>query len=667
MACSTLSNDGASSIINDRPKKLQRVSKACDKCNSRSIRCRPSLENASAQCQNCYDFGIECTYHRPSRRQRHDSNSQSSVSTGFQNPASNSQTSRGNSSQKLGSRPSVSVSNAETDDRDVTGAYIKVREGRSGDKLEIAWRSFALASYDAIEHLMNVYMTVAYPIYPLFHEPTLWRKLKSNEHLTDKGFFASIMAACALASARARDGALGDAKATRGKTPDAHSEVFFATAQDIIGKEFSQVQGFDYMRACALLAVTSIQYSNKKLVHEYLGHYYTLVAMQGFHNEALWPGDCDEIEVEERRRLFWSMYCFDVYTSVVFDSMLKSSETSAHVRYPREAKDDELTTKHASPPNEVVWLQGWNFTVDLYRILEYTIRRLRRGTQLRNGRMSITDILVRDAVPESQIMDCALACFARLPPRFKNYTEPPTGDRAQDIFGFQAANIQTTLQLLRVTHFSMCPLPAVYQKCDVAGQVLRTFHAVHLFYLQAISTSLSYHLGGVGHILSSIMEGPICEESYGSIRTLLVSMAELLKLLERGLQPTVGASTSLRSQIDRIDEYVAQQRRRVDSLAPKQNYPNNKSHAPVIMGPNAPLPPNLIPGAPESYASQQSQFSPNDAMPIPLQQPSMGVVSAQDEFHLPSDLVNDWPWPFNFTQDYAVGGEGGAMPGSGSW
>lgn len=550
---------------------------------------------------------------------------------------------------------------------DITGAYAKVREGRSGDNLEVAWRSFALASLDTVEHLMAIYMKIAYPIYPLFHEPTLWRKLKSREHLTDRGFFASIMAACALASARARDGALGDAQAMRARIPDTNSEVFFATAQDTIGNDLSQAQGLGFLRACALLAVTSIQYSQKSLVHQFLGHFTTLSNMQGFHDEAQWPTDCDEIEVEERRRLFWSMYSFDVYTAVVLNGMLNSRETNAHVRYPREINDEDLAPGAPSLPQQLVWLQGWNFTVDLYRILEHTIQRLRRSNRLRDdSKLSITDFLVEDAVPESQIMDRALAWYSRLPQRFQSYSDPPTGTKALDLFGFQAANIQATLQLLRITHFSLGPVQNVYQKCGVAEQVLKTFHAIPPFYLQAISTPLAYHLGGVGHILSSILEGPICEESYGSIRTLLVSMAELLQSLESGLHPTVGASKSLKSQIERIDEYVSKQRRIIHAIAPTQKSPNNERRPTVVMGPNSSKLLGNTSGVPEPHASQQSRLTCDGVMPIPPQQQSMGVWTAQDEFHLPNDLVGDWPWPFNFTAEYGNGGDM-SIPGLGSY
>ena len=63
----------SATTASERPKKLQRISQACDLCHRRSIRCRPSNENPQQQCQNCFDFGVLCTYNRPSRRRRHGS------------------------------------------------------------------------------------------------------------------------------------------------------------------------------------------------------------------------------------------------------------------------------------------------------------------------------------------------------------------------------------------------------------------------------------------------------------------------------------------------------------------------------------------------------------------------------------------------------------------
>lgn len=420
------------------------------------------------------------------------------------------------------------------------------------------------------------------------------------------------MAACALASARARDGALTILHSQlRHSEPE--SEVYFTAASDGIGKDFKNAQGLDYMRACALLALTSIQYGQISTMHQYLGHYQTLSAMQQFHDETCWPQNLSDVESEERRRLYWSMYSLEVYTSVVFNGVLRTQETHSNVRYPRETDDENIGQSSVSPTGSEVgvsWLRGWNFTTDLYRVLEHTIKRLRAKHSHWDDRVSVVHMLVQDSIPDAAVMDRVLNMYYQLPAQFKE-TLPATGQQSKDVFGFQSANIQATLQLVRMTLFSMNMNQDVEQKCKVAEQVLSQFHQIPSHYLKAISTPLVYHLGGIGHILASVMEGQLCEISYQRVRTLLLSMADLLQGLENGLQPTAGASHGLRAQVDRIDKYMEAQRRSI---------------------PSVPQEPVTLP-APERVMGYQPGLAP------------------LDEFQLPPELLGEWPWPFDFTQE----------------
>lgn len=81
------------------------------------------------------------------------------------------------------------------------------------------------------------------------------------------------------------------------------SETFYTAANDSLPKDLILAREFDYMRACALLAITSIQYGDIEALQLYLGHYFTLVGIHRFHDEAYWPKDITNVEVEERRRL----------------------------------------------------------------------------------------------------------------------------------------------------------------------------------------------------------------------------------------------------------------------------------------------------------------------------------------------------------------------------
>lgn len=139
--------------------------------------------------------------------------------------------------------------------------------------------------------------------FPLFHRPSFEEKLNQNEHLKDTGLFTSTMAACALASARARDGALFSARWQSTDLSQPPSEMFFNAAKDLIPKDLGNAKGTSFMRACALLAITSIQNGQIRSMQQYIGYYHTLMAMDGRHDEKLWPKDLTPIEKEERRRL----------------------------------------------------------------------------------------------------------------------------------------------------------------------------------------------------------------------------------------------------------------------------------------------------------------------------------------------------------------------------
>ncbi|OQN96093.1 hypothetical protein B0A48_18339 [Cryoendolithus antarcticus] len=502
---------------------------------------------------------------------------------------------------------------------DYTGALATVREGRTNDGVAIAWRSFVLASEETIESLLSVYIDIVYPIYPIFHAPTLWERVRKRDHLTDQGFLASVMAACALASARTRDGALNEYTSFPKDGPVQQSEIFFSAAADAIPKDLNKATGSGYLRACGLLALTAMQYGQIASMHQYLGHFCTISAVQHLHDELYWPLELTFIEKEERRRLYWSMYCLDVLSTVVFNSIPKFDEVTANVRYPAEVDDENITPIGLAPSSKVNWLRGWNFTTDLFRVLEHTIRRVRRiHAPPREDRPSVSLLLVSDALTDAQIMENILHLYYQLPARFKDYTVIMSGNRSDDRFGFQTANIQATLQLVRMTLFSVNIPSDVYQKCNVADQVLRTFHGICPRFLSAISTPLVYHLGGIGQLLASVMEGHLTEASYTRVRQVLESMVSLVEILESDLQPGAGASKALRTQIDKIDMYM------------------RMSHPLPLSAPSHQQNPNAFTIPPMQHRRDTGAMN----------RMSGHVGSGgMEEFTLPQEIVGEFPWP----------------------
>jgi hypothetical protein len=187
--------------------------------------------------------------------------------------------------------------------------------------------------------------------------------------------------------------------------------------------------------------------------------------------------------------------------------VIRYREAHSLVRYPTEVDDQFITSQGynvppISPeattflpgeatvisPQPVTWLRGWNFTTDLYRILEHVVDANRRRFSSVNGTTQVWPLFSPTSMSESAVMDKVLTLYSTLPSQFRQ-TPPTTGDMSKDLFGFQSANIQATLQLLRMVLLSTEEI-GVERKCDVAGELLRVFSNVPVEYLKAISSPL---------------------------------------------------------------------------------------------------------------------------------------------------------------------------------
>ncbi|KAL4922602.1 hypothetical protein BDW62DRAFT_176 [Aspergillus aurantiobrunneus] len=620
--------------MSHRPRKFQRISKACDFCNRRSIKCNKN-NGPAAPCQNCADFDVPCTYDRPARRRgarKNASPSQTMLPTPpAQHPPRDDDVPSGSvSSTVVHSR----TSNASWDSIYGTQA---VPVGMSSDGALITpWKAFATACQGTIQDLASVYFEIVYPIFPLFHWPSFSKALQRMDYLHDEGFFASTMAMCALTSARARDGALYSTRWNSQQLGGPPPEVFWAAAKESIPRDLATARGTEYMRACAILSIASIQNGQIQGMQQYLGTYHTLATMDGLQDEKFWPKGLDSITVEIRRRLFWSIYTLDVYSSIVWGGVIRHREAQSNVCYPGEVKDEFIekgknggSLPHAEqnglgPAPSDDWICGWNFTTDMYRILEHAVDSQRRRTPPDNGTTDVWSLFRPAQMAGSWLMDHVLSMYSALPPQFRE-TRPVTGDLAHDIFGFQSANIQATLQLLRMV-LSSNEDQGVNEKCDVAGQVLSVFSEVPVEYLKAISSPLLHHLAGIGYILGSVMEGSLSEASYKRVRTLLLEMAELLHRLESGLRRSTGTSERLKSQVSRIDEYMLSKRSSTTLPPP-------------------PRPPSVLnPGKIED--ALVSPVYPQDNL-APIQAPLAAIEESITQFQLPPELLDDWPWPFD--------------------
>ena len=305
------------------------------------------------------------------------------------------------------------------------------------------------------------------------------------------------------------------------------------------------------------------------------------------------------------------MYTLDVFSSIVWDGCVHYQESHARVEYPLGSTDSE---NPQDPDHGTHWIVGWNFTTDLYRILEHYFSRLRS----RSSQFNLLSDPSSSASLFSTSNDRVAELYATLPPVFRQL-QPATGNPAKDIYGFQSANIQATMALLRMVHLSLEDGADVGTKCSVVSDVLATFHQVPKPYLRAISTPLIYHIGGIGTILGSVMEGSLSESSCRRVRQLLLSMADLLENLEAFLHRSAKAGQRLRGLAARLEEYMENR----DQRRVSQNQPGAEFAA--------------EPALQDSLSSGWGDAGMPDLSP---------------QFQLPEEFLQDWTWPFPMSNTY---------------
>jgi len=159
------------------------------------------------------------------------------------------------------------------------------------------------------------------------------------------------------------------------------------------------------------------------------------------------------------------MYTLEVYSSIVWKGIIRCRESQSKVLYPSEVDDDQfpensVTYPHAGSQNDIgsasgridpnCWLHGWNFTTELYRILEHAVddchQRFYSPPSHTSRQISTLELFGGSLASGSRIMETVMAQHAQLPARFRSIREVTT-NVTEDRFGFQAANIVATLQV----------------------------------------------------------------------------------------------------------------------------------------------------------------------------------------------------------------------------
>ncbi|CAK9782217.1 unnamed protein product [Cutaneotrichosporon oleaginosum] len=410
-----------------------------------------------------------------------------------------------------------------------------------------AWKYEPVGTPEAIETLVDAYHRIIYPILPYFHWPSFYAHIRVRRYMHDRAFYAVTMAMCAITSARMRDGAsyLAEAGVKAHLTADTpSSEAFYEAATRTFPADLSQASEFDYKRAKVILAMLCIQFGNVRQLTTHLGDYMTLCSNDNFHLEARWPSNLPETEVQERRRLFWGAYTVDVYAATTFGGVVRHREAQSTVLYPALVHDDDEITERGIVPringtNRPSYLVGWNFTTDLYRILEHSLDQLRIKRLNADNTSHITNFYSTRSGPTPQEgLDLVAQLYSELPDDFKG-AKAMTGDMKEDRYGFQDG--QDGHARSRGGDRG-----AALRRCwRASGRPCQCADGLH-----------PGHQLSDRHLLGSVIQSPLSPWSYLQVRNVLLAMADLVGGLESSLSNIQGIANKLRDHIFRIDQYM---------------------------------------------------------------------------------------------------------------
>ncbi|GAA6054095.1 hypothetical protein JCM3770_006170 [Rhodotorula araucariae] len=519
-----------------QPAVKRRITRACDFCNRRGLKCAPSETSlATGKCGSCERHAVHCTYDRPTKKRGPP-------------PRALSPTSSTTSGRDQAATTAAAASSAKTSRQPSPAS---------------PWRPSALVPVFALLRALETYYEAVYPIFPFFVWPAFIKRVQYEDHLNNRSFYGTVMAAAALGAARLRDNAAGTTPLSAEEAAALPSpEALFAAAEDAIPKNFGSAADFDLVRSTALLAVCAIQLASPKKMYQHVGGFWTLCSMHRLHDEKNWSVT-SRVEVEERRRVLWSMYTLELFACLSFGGVQRTREAALQVHFPSEIDDDFLANGAEQPARSISWLHGWNFTCASSAIIPPgAVHKYSRPAETLEHAMDAnyprTVAGASSQVSSPALLDFLDTTYATLPLAFK-HIQPYSGLPDRDRFGYQAANILVTLQTVRmvVVCRSVEDVRQREEAVRVAEDTLRQVSAIPIAYSQGISSPLIHHLVGIYKLLFPVTERALTPDLFVRVRQLLIDMTTLVGRLQSRLTYTIDVNQRFMSQIQRMDEAQA--------------------------------------------------------------------------------------------------------------
>ncbi|KAK9776278.1 putative Zn(2)-C6 fungal-type domain-containing protein [Seiridium cardinale] len=418
---------------------------------------------------------------------------------------------------------------------------------------------------DILEKLVEVYYHTAYPVRPYFHWPTYRAQIQSRQYRSDWGLYTFTMAVCTMAAGRLCDGVLMPTgpHPLRLQAATLLRKCYNAAVGAIPSDIMSVPDCYQVMKAKAILAAACLQNGDWKRAIAHLGDYASLSAMSGFCQESNWPSQLNEVQKQERRRVFWGVYQQEQYLSSNFNFASRQREVKAMVRYPAEVFDDDDITETGVQlwSEHISFIKGVNYCTDLYRILERmegTVRTRQQATSTEPG--GKIEALFSEIYPSKKLGSDSLHLVSQLYEELPQELKKPkllTGDLRADRYGFIACNVLLTTQTLRMLLVGT-GAPNVHLRCAIASELLDELSTIPVAFFHASSTVSLHHLAHIGHMLGGDVQDKLPIWTYLQVRNILIVLADFLEKIESDRMITTGLAEKLRTQIDRIDQCMKQ-------------------------------------------------------------------------------------------------------------
>ncbi|KDE04670.1 hypothetical protein MVLG_04894 [Microbotryum lychnidis-dioicae p1A1 Lamole] len=567
----------------DKGAKRRRITRACDQCHARSIKC---VQNENGQCNACETTHKSCTYDRPKltrgvRRQARDDMQpgplriilcralrtdphfassgsrfphfqptpkcidpgRSPASSFDESPSSINNTSTSSSNphprqakQAQTKQPSSGAAAAAAENGVAATASSSNAStaapppATSSLPASTSWQPPEVAHSGSIPLLCEYYYQTIYPCTPLFHWPTFVPRIRSQEYLTNRPLCATVLSLCAVASARWRECGPStifvsppELSHLNRPPPDVPEEFLDAARRTIrIGPISGQRHAFDDIRASGLLTIAAVQFGLFDELAYWMGVYFAMAGQNNLHSEQMWPNDLSVVERDEMRHLVWLIYQHDVYTSVVVGGPILHREVQVDVSYPTEMPDVPSS----------YWIEGWNKTSDVYRLLEHACNAYRNVSHA--SALTRPLLVSPNQGHASTLLTGAIEALRKSLPRWCTQFRPvPPGQEIQlHRLNFTALNLLLTFQNASI--ISLCARNGftTEEGVAVALQLVKSLNQVPAEYLQAMNMPLFYQLIGVGIVLQSGAAPAVTSQStLISVQSILRDMSRIIKLL----------------------------------------------------------------------------------------------------------------------------------------